>query len=232
MNNKYLGFAEGEITVYCGDDARANVISSLRQAVQISKSARKGNILYINTVFTTRRLLEVARRELAYTHAEKLIGSMPQGIYFQSTIIGDLCKNLSDIREIVTLHEVKHIIVNSWDFANRSYSYKEKALFGLLQLADEFGVSVLIYSQARMNGAVRGEMHRGGLGKLAVIADDIISLNLELDESEIIEESIILSPMKINQLEYAQGEMSISENSDLENLELEEVLEEEMEFEM
>ena len=50
MKNNYLGFTEGEITVYCGDNSRANVHCSLQQARAIAGSARKGNILYINTI--------------------------------------------------------------------------------------------------------------------------------------------------------------------------------------
>src|SRR5438105_6700786 len=67
MNNSYLKFSEGEITVYCGDHARANVHGSLKQAREIARSSRKGNIMYVNTVFSTRKLLEAARLELGKT---------------------------------------------------------------------------------------------------------------------------------------------------------------------
>ena len=45
-SDKYLGFTEGEITVYCGNHAGENDLGSLRQASKISKSNRRGNILY------------------------------------------------------------------------------------------------------------------------------------------------------------------------------------------
>ncbi len=229
LRDKYLGFAEGEITVYCGNHAGENVLGSLRQASKISKSKRRGNILYINTIYTTRRLFESARKELNPTK-EKL--GECEGIFFKNVIVGDLAKYLGEFREMIEEHDIKHIIVNSWDFANRSYGYKEKALFGLMGFAKEFDVSVLIYSQANMRNAVPGEMHRGGLGKLAAIADDIIFIRLEFDEQEKKAESKILSPRKINELEYAHGDMSISQGGELESPKIVEVFDEEMEMVM
>ena len=231
--DKYLGFTEGEITVYCGNHAGENVLGSLRQASKISKSKRRGNILYINTIYTTRRLFESARKELANPVKEKL--GEQEGIFFKNIIVGDLAKYLGELREMIEEHDIKHIIINSWDLANRSYGYKEKVLFGLMGFTRELGVSVLIYSQAKMTNAVPGEMHRGGLGKLAAIADDIIFIRIDPDQQEKKAESKILSPMKINELEYAQSETSISEHGELHNPSDEggdEVLEQEMELVM
>jgi hypothetical protein len=224
-NNKYLAFAEGEITVYCGDHARANVHGSLKQAREIAGSSRRGNILYVNTVFTTRKLLEAARQELPSPGARhggleasgEALGER-EGLFFQHVIIGDLCKYLDKIREAIEENDIKYLIINSWDFANRSYGYKEKALFGLMSIANEMDVSVLIYSQANMNGAVAGQMHRGGLGKLAALADAIIWNNSD----EILEEIAndkpkprILTNRKINELPYPRKESAISSGGEL-----------------
>jgi hypothetical protein len=231
MKTDYLKFTEGEITVYCGDHARANVHSSLQQAREIAASSRQGKIMYVNTVFSTRKLLEAARRELGDSrtdfspsvkegdgrtkvHPTKEI----EGIFFKHVIIGDLCKYLGEIREMIEANDIKYLIVNSWDFANRSYGYKEKALFGLMNIANELGISVLIYSQARMRGAVAGEMHRTGLGKLAAVADAIIWTSSDdiLDEIRDQERKVkILSDRKINELSYARSESGISAGGEL-----------------
>jgi hypothetical protein len=214
----YLKFTEGEITVYCGDHARANVHASLKQAREIAGSSRRANILYVNTVFTTRKLLEAARQELPSPGASGEGLGEREGIFFQHVIIGDLCKYLDVIRESIEANDIKYLIINSWDFANRSYSYKEKALFGLMNIANEMDVSVLIYSQANMNGAVAGQIHRGGLGKLAALADAIIWS----DSDEILEEidnnkpkPRILSDRKINELPYPRKESVISSGGEL-----------------
>src|SRR5437016_5699220 len=101
MKTNYLNFREGEITVYCGDHARANVHGSLKQAREIARSPWKGDIMYVNTVFSTRKLLEAARRELPLpgTSGEGL--GVREGIFFQHVIIGDLCKYLGEIRETI-----------------------------------------------------------------------------------------------------------------------------------
>jgi hypothetical protein len=256
MRNNNLRFAEGEITVYCGDHALANVHASLKQAREIAGSSRQGNIMYVNTVFTTRKMLVAARMELDGVNkgdgrtkvrpTEEELASpsgmrvrptgdtelgAKEGIFFQHVIIGDLCKYLGDIREAIEANDIKFLIVNSWEFANRSYGYKEKALFGLLNIANEFGVSVLVYSQVNMNNARAGEMHRGGLGKLAAVAGDIIWSNSDevLEELRETRKKVkILSNRKINELEYARSDSGISAAGELVLPEREEVLEEEL----
>src|SRR6266480_1961557 len=114
MRNNNLRFAEGEITVYCGDHAQANVHASLQQAREIAGSSRRGNIMYVNTVFTTRKLLAAARMELGGVNngvgrtkvrpteelaspgglrvrptEENFALGAREGIFFQQVIIGD-----------------------------------------------------------------------------------------------------------------------------------------------
>jgi hypothetical protein len=239
MKNNYLGFTEGEITVYCGYNSRANVHCSLQQARAIAGSSRKGNILYVNTVYTTRKLLAAARQELGKTEGLRIppVGErshgigQTEGIYFKHTVIGDLCKYLDEFREMIEADDIKYLIVNSWDFANRTYGFKEKALIGLMNIANELGVSVFVYSQASMRNAVVGEMHRGGLGKLAAVADDIIWCNQDEIMEQIVTEERkvrILSERKINELEYAHSGSGVSVGGELilppEEVEMEEEL--------
>ncbi len=229
-NNKYLAFAQGEITVYCGDHAGANIHQSLQQAREIAVSSRRGNIMYINTIYTTRRLLAAARRDLGMTDGQRVhptgddstgeqaAPGTKEGIFFRHVIGGDLCKYLDEIREAIKTQQIKYLIVNSWDFANRNYGFKEKALFGLLHIANELNVAVIIYSQAYSRGAVAGEIHRGGLGKLASIANEIIRLRSDeiLEDMRSGEIKVkILSDKKINELDYARSETGVSSSGEL-----------------
>jgi len=218
QQNNYLKFTEGEITVYCGDHAGANIHQSLQQARAIAASSRRGNIMYINTIYTTRKMLAAARTELPSpgTPGEGL--GVREGIFFRHVIGGDLCKYLDEIREAIETQQIKYLIVNSWDFANRNYGFKEKALFGLMNIANELNVAVIIYSQAYSIGAVAGEIHRGGLGKLAAVADEIIRLHSDeiLQEMRSAERKVkILSDRKINDLDYARSESGVSEGGEL-----------------
>ena len=154
-----------------------------------------------------------------------------EGIFFHHTVIGDLCKYIDEFREMIEANDIKYLIVNSWDFANRSYGFKEKALIGLMNIAGELGVSVFVYSQCNIGNAVPGQMHRGGLGKLAAVADDIIWC----DQAEIMEQIVreerkmrVLSERKINELEYARSGSGISSGGELILPAEEEVLEEEL----
>jgi hypothetical protein len=194
----YINFAEGEITVCCGENARTNTEMSLKQSLGIIESG-KGNVLYINTVFTKRKLNAIARETLGDVEFE--------GLHYQQVIMGDLQKYFAEFKEVVEKENIKTIVINSWEFANNGYTYKEKALCQLRYYADALGLSVLVYSQAAYTFQT-GVMARGGLGKLAVIADEIINLS-SLHLQMIPTETIMSTPKKINTLEYAQNDLSI-----------------------
>ncbi|MEP7235564.1 MAG: hypothetical protein ABI778_09735 [Ignavibacteriota bacterium] len=215
MNKDYLRYTEAEITLFCGNNARGNVHTSLAQSRAISKAHRGHKIMYINTVFTTRKLLAAARLELAppKTHHQWL-GSQ-EGIIFQHIEIGCLSKHLAEIEAAIVKNGIKVLIINSWEFANRTYGFKERSLFGLLHIASELGVSVIIYSHHSPDGVVPGMQNRSGLGKLSVIASAIIWYDSDMILEEVEEKKRILSKRKINELEYARSKSGINEDGDL-----------------
>jgi len=209
----YLQFTEGEITIYCGENARNTVNASLKMASAISKSKRRGNILYINTVFTKRKLFAAARQVFPSpgTPGEGL--GVRAGVTFYNIPVGELCNSFNTISDLIEAQNIKHVIINAWEFANRCYGYKERSIFELKGLLAEFGVSILIYSQSRL--AEPGKIQRNGLGKLAALADDIILLQEE-DESDAVSDTRtpvpeprieMLVSSKINELDYAREEI-------------------------
>ena len=202
--SKNLEFREAEITVYCGENARINTKISLRQALEIINSGR-GNVLYVNTVFTTRKLYEIARGVSGIVEHE--------GLHYRQVVMGDLHKYFAEFQEVIEKENIKTVIINSWEFSNKNYIYKEKALFQLKHYAEALGVTVLVYSQARYV-CDTGKIAYGGLGKLAVIADEILRLD---EESVIAEErrAAISSSSKTNDLTYARSESGVSEVGEL-----------------
>ncbi len=197
-------FREGEVTVYCGENARINTKISLLQAIR-SIHEGSGNVLYVNTVFTTRKLYGLAREVSGKVEHANL--------HYRQVNMGDLQKYFGEFQELVEKENIKTIVINAWEFSNRSYTYKEKALFQLKHYADALGLSVLVYSQASWTYQT-GEIARGGLGKLAVIADEII--NIDREEFELEQpKNEILSKRKINELSYARSESGISSGGEL-----------------
>src|SRR5437016_8969971 len=122
----YTNFSEGEITIYCGENARNTVNESLKQAAAIGKTKRKEKILYINTVFMTRKIMASARE--VFPREEVSAESVGEHIIVKTIVIGDLCNQLQDFREMIEEQGITHVIINSWEFANRSYTYKERAI--------------------------------------------------------------------------------------------------------
>ncbi|MEP7236017.1 MAG: hypothetical protein ABI778_12050 [Ignavibacteriota bacterium] len=195
---------EEAITVFCGENARINTKVSLKLAIDSAK-AGKGNVLYINTVFSTRKLYEIARDVSGKVEHDNL--------HYRKVTMGDLQKYFGEFQELIEQENIKMLIINSWEFSNRDYGYREKALFQLKHYAEALGLQVLVYSQAKWTYET-GKIARGGLGKLAVIADEIIDLNTDEIEREE-RESTNLSRRKINRLVYAQSKTGIGTDGEL-----------------
>jgi hypothetical protein len=193
-------FNEAEITVFCGENARLNTKASFQQALEIINSG-KGNVLYVNTVFTSRKLYAIAR-EVSGNHEH-------EGLFCRQVTMGDLHKYFTDFQELIEKENIKTIVINSWEFSNSGYLYKEKALFQLKHYADALGLSVLVYSQAAWTYET-GKIARVGLGKLAVIADIILLVNEEQEHKV-----IMSNTRKINELSYARSESGISVGGEL-----------------
>ena len=164
----HMQFTEGELTIYCGENTRDTVFESLKHAEKIS---RKEKVLFINTVYTRRRILSAARK--IFLNGDVTTEALSASVFLKTTVIGDLCQYFGEIAEQIKEQGITCLIIDSWEFANRTYGYKERTLYGLLGLMD-LGVSVLVYSQSHL--AEAGKIQRAGLGKLAALADAVISL--------------------------------------------------------
>lgn len=220
MKNNYLNFAEGEMTIYCGANAKTNCEESLRQATAITQARKQEKTLYINTFLSTRKIMAAARVSMPKPEAN---------IIFENIEIGELANAIWNLKRKIEEQKITYVIINSWEFAHRSYSYKEQAIFALMGLINSLGVAVLVYSQAKP--AETGKIQRGGLGKLSALANEIITLEPEKNavENEIPEVRIEkLSPKKINELGYARSKSGISSDGMLIVPKGKEVFEEEL----
>ncbi len=218
MNN-HLNFTPGELTIYIGADARRNRDESLRQADAICSFGRHGNVLYVNTSFSNRKMLAASR---------KILRDATSPFYYQQVPMGELNYYWSDIKEMVKQHNIQHIIINSWEYGFKNYKEKEEIIFRLMPLMNS-GVSILVYSQANPETAFAGKIQRGGLGKLSGLADQIFKFIEPVDRTLLSnngatdKEKIPSAPKKkgkldarkINELEYAQSEISLSSGGEI-----------------
>lgn len=210
MKIRNTEITEGELTILCGENAKSNCTESLMQAVEVSKRQKGKNVLYINTVFSKRKMF-AAMRSVMSSHVP---GSGE--IALQNVTIGNLCNDLYRTRLLIAEKKISFVIINSWEFAHKNYSAKERALFDLMELVNSTGVTVLVYSQAKL--AEAGKIQRGGLGKLSGFADEVISLNETSHQTRTPNpdtRSEKLDALKINNLEYARSNSEVSSGGEL-----------------
>src|ERR1043165_8250841 len=122
--NKQIYFHESEIGIFCAEHVRHGVYASLEHARELSK---RGKVMYLNTSFSTRQL----NMAISDCNAEN------DSIEIRNVEIGGLSDDLPSLRQ--ELAEVKYLIINAWEFANDSYTRKEKVIFELMKLRNKLG---------------------------------------------------------------------------------------------
>jgi hypothetical protein len=142
---------------------------------------------------------------------------MPVTLFSGMLPSANLQCELSEIAQIVAEQKITCLVINSWEFAHKSYIYKERAIFELMGLLNSLDITILIYSQAKP--AEPGKIQRGGLGKLSALADEIISIDSD-DETDTLSppaepENEKLEPLKINELSYARSQSGVSAEGEL-----------------
>ena len=220
MNNKYLNITEGEITIYCAQNVRHCVESSLELARAL---AQKGKVLYLNTGFTNRKFLASMRDRI------------PNGMAnFTALKIEPGRLSLWSLESTLKDQNIKYLIINAWEFAHNSYTQKERTIFGLMGMLNEFGITVLVYSHVSREKVDTGKIQRGCLGKLSGLADQIINVKkeekgLQEDSAADSQSASVASPgglrvrptsekletIKINKLDYARRGSGVSIGGEL-----------------
>jgi hypothetical protein len=181
----YPAFAEEAVNIIIGKSIGRNILSGIRHGFDISRSEEyDGNVLYVNTVQTSKQLDESIAQVLGKP-AEEPDSPLPPDhrcIYFLTVHQGELARRKWDILEYIMYKKVKTVIINSWEWASKNFSYREELLFFFQELTEgtPYGslepASVLIYSQMRKVNPEAGMLQRGGLGKLAAMAQRVINI--------------------------------------------------------
>ncbi|MEP7235656.1 MAG: hypothetical protein ABI778_10200, partial [Ignavibacteriota bacterium] len=103
----------------------------------------------------------------------KVVRARPHLVVVHSTR-GDLVNEMNDLDEIIYECRVGVVIISGWEWASDSWRKRERLLFALRRMAEEREVAIVIYSQATTS-PIAGCFDRGGIGKLAMLAYEIVT---------------------------------------------------------
>ncbi|HET9137060.1 MAG TPA: hypothetical protein VFO76_10515 [Candidatus Kapabacteria bacterium] len=176
---------EGEITIVKAETA-GEIMKHSCEVAMASRSAGAG-VLVINTGLSKRRFKEAATGagiEWSDTRNTDTIvspGAVP--LIIQTSVAGRLSKEMPSIKTICEEANIKIVVVTAWEWTSSSYALKEQLLFGLRQLLDDLDVAVIVYTQSSGDIMV-GKYARGGVGKLAMIAYEVTSLEFLRDNMD------------------------------------------------
>jgi hypothetical protein len=217
MRKVFLRHTEHELTLCIGENAFDNLKASLAHAKALLESRRFDSVVYINVPFSARRFTDTRREVYPRSEKDPALNVM----HMQRGRLGP------DFYEVIA--EVKRakgkvaVIVNSWEMASSCYRYKEQLLFALHGLVCEHGITVFVYSQAKVSSVEPGVIHRSGLGRLTAFAVAVMVMPKEEEEPSVAVdeakqdvvtrhpspithgESVQLHGNKINELRYADA---------------------------
>src|SRR5579883_2557928 len=142
IEKKYM-IAYSDINVFLGDNVSSNTQSAFRKAVQLLDEPELGKVLVINTSSRQRWALAVART----VDASRIGDEVAKPVCVMGTVAGELCNEFEAITETIVRHDIRVLMINSWEFASATPRYKDKLLFQLRKLVEEHSVTVIIYSQ-------------------------------------------------------------------------------------
>src|ERR1043165_3961059 len=167
----------GELTIVMADYAG----DVMKHCCDVARSARDGGagVLVINTRLSKRRFKEAATEAgievspVRDTNAMISPGTVP--LIIQTSLAGELSSQLGEIRHICEEAKIRIVVITGWEWTSSSYRRKEQLLFGIRGLLDELDIALVVYSQSPSRIEC-GKYARGGVGKLAMIAYDVLDI--------------------------------------------------------
>lgn len=184
--NEYIeeqfNIAKNDITVFCGDNIRNNTIAAYRKAMDLVMVGFDHSLV-LNTSTNQRWALREAR-----ALNPVVIGDDPNEhlVTVKGFACGDLCNHFDQIKSLIERHNMKLLIINSWEFTSSTPRYKDKLLFQLRCLIEQYDISILIYAErTNISSNDVGRTTRGALGKLSAVAAKI--MHVDTDETRMAE---------------------------------------------
>jgi hypothetical protein len=186
--------AAGEISVVMSKDAEQMVRHCASLAAEIQ---RKGiGSMVINCGITERRFNEhftpIATAGSRNIRPENR-KSVP--LIRHSTRRGDLVDRADLIREFITSHNVKVVVIMGWEWTSSSYRRSQELLYILRDLAETHDVSIIVYTQ-RISKAEPGKYDRSGIGRLGMLAVAVSTVD-NTEESSGINETMSEPEMSV-----------------------------------
>jgi hypothetical protein len=193
--------AAGEISVVMSNDAEQMVRHCAALAAEIQ---RKGvGSMVINCGITERRFNEhftpIATGGSRNVRPENR-KSVP--LIRHSTRRGDLADRADLIREFITSHNIKVVVIMGWEWTSSSYRRNQELLYTLRDLAETHDVSIIVYTQ-RISKAEPGKYDRSGIGKLGMLAVAVSTVD-KAEESSGINEVLAEPEMSVEDHQSAK----------------------------
>jgi hypothetical protein len=175
---------QGTLSVCVTYSTGRNIALSLKAAEHIAKKTELGNVLYINSVQTSRQLGASIRR---YANPDFTSETEDSRIIYESAPAGMLMDDMEEHEHYLESERVKYVIINCWEMASKDYRRKSDLIFTLNRWMHEYGVTIIVFAESNKTSPEAGRIHRGmGIGKLALIAKQVRVFKKKEKENRII----------------------------------------------
>ena len=172
----HVPVATGEVTVVLSDSAE-NIMRHSCATAKTVQSIGMGTLI-INCGMSHQRFKEYS--DAVVTENRAYTTDAQADIFMRSSVRGNLVGEDYLIYEVLRTANIGTLIIAGWEWTSSSWRRKERLLFLLRELMEDYNLTIIIYSQATTN-PVAGKSDRGGIGKLALLAIGIVRLEVSED---------------------------------------------------
>ena len=170
------------LVLIIGDSIGENAVSSIELAERLQKSAKPGErVMHLNT-FEHPMHFGASMRAALGPHAYR---DQSTGPVYENSTLGEA--HLTDTSSHYAARDgerIATIIINSWEFAAHDYRIREKLVFWILKLMTLDDIRVVVFAQFRGSLPEIGKIQRGGLGKLAGLADQVVDRRVPVEKEK------------------------------------------------
>jgi hypothetical protein len=165
LNN--IPINHGEMTVITSGSAEDIMAHSARTAAGAQKAGM--SVLLINCGMSKNRFMEhiIEHNDVGLKHPCLIV---------KSSIRGELINEGEEIRQALGQEYIRVVILAGWEWASNSWRKKNRLLYFLREIMEDYGVTVIVYA-SKFHSPVAGEIDRGGLGDLPFFAMFVIALS-------------------------------------------------------
>jgi hypothetical protein len=160
-----------DLVLIIGESMGSNSKESVKLAQGLASGGSHGTVLFVNSYQRPHKFQLTVKEALGQNYDIK---NNTDNLRYSSCLAGNLPDSCRLVEQELE-SGVSTIVINCWELAARDPRLRERLLFQILHWMHLYSITVILYAQKSSAIPKAGYAQRGGFGKLAGAADQVIN---------------------------------------------------------